>query len=337
MFLKKSKKIWLIILCVFLSLVIIFTSAFFIMKYIGKKQFHEKDKNIENKAVVVEDNDTLTYNGKKYTLNKNIVSVLVMGIDKNSLEETKINGSNGQADCIFVAAIDTQTKKIKIIPISRETMVDVNLYTKKGDFTGMQNEQLCLAYAYCDDAKLGCKNVQNSVSRLLYGINISSYVAIDFNGLKKLTGLVGGLDVNSLETISDGDISFKEGETTTLKGDKALAYIRLRGDDLEANNRRMARQKQFLTELVNKAGNKVLNDFSLISSYYNAMSKDTITDVSLSQLTYLATECVSSNMGNAMEYYKIDGTMKAGDFREFYADDTSTLETVISVFYNEKK
>ena len=136
---KKSKKTTLIIIGSILALVLILVSTFFIMTAIGKHQFHKDDAHISAETIEVEDESTINYNGSKYTLNKNVVSILVMGIDRNNIDKNLGSGKNGQADVIFVATIDTKTKRACIIPISRETMVDVNLYTENGNFAGTPN------------------------------------------------------------------------------------------------------------------------------------------------------------------------------------------------------
>lgn len=331
---KKGQKIAIIILSVLLALILALVSAFFIITHIGKSQFHKEDTHISTDEVEINDENTITYNGQKYTLNKNIISVLVMGIDRENVDQNFGNGNNGQADVVFVATIDTKTKKTTIIPISRETMVDVNLYTADGSFAGTQNEQLCLAYAYGNTTEENSQNVMISVKRLLYGININSYVTIEMDGVKKLTDLVGGVNVTCLEDIETLRLFAKKGENLYLNGKQATAYIQYRGNDTEANARRMQRQKQFLSALMNKTGNAILNDFSKLGSFYNTLSPYFSTNVSFAQITYLAQNCLTANFGDSLDYKTIDGELKQGEkWVEFYPDEEEILQTVIDVFY----
>ncbi len=334
---KKSKKIVIIILAVFIAIILALVGTFFVLTHIGKSQFHKGDTHISTDAIEIEDENTITYNNKKYILNKNIVSVLVLGIDRKNVNENYGSGNNGQADVIFVAAIDTKTKKTSIIPISRETMVDVNLYTADGNFVGTQHEQLCLAYAYGNTTEDSCNNVLTSVKRILYGININSYMALEMKGVEKLTDLVGGVKLVCLEDIETLRLFANKGETLSLNGTEATAYIQYRGDDTEANERRMARQKQFLSALMNKTGNAILNDFSKLSKYYNTLTPYFSTNVSFAQITYLAQNCLTQNFGDALDYKIIDGTLKQGEeWIEFEADKNSVLQAVIDVFYIPK-
>ena len=133
--------------------------------------------------------------------NKNIITVLFMGMDKADVNTPRGYGTNGQADCIFLAAIDTSKRELTIIPISRETMVDVNVYTTEGAFGGTRQLQLCLAYAYGNSPQESSGNVMTSVRRLLYGINVSSYLTVDMKGIGVFSEMLGGIELDSIEDI----------------------------------------------------------------------------------------------------------------------------------------
>lgn len=331
---KKYTKVLIIIISSFLALSLAIVSVFLILTHIGKLQFHKDDTHISTDNVKFEDQDTINYNEKKYTLNKNVVSILVMGIDRDNVNQNLGMGKNGQADVIFVATIDTKTKKTCIIPISRETMVDVNYFTQNGEFSGSQKEQLCLAYAYGNTTEDSSKNVMTSVRRFLCGININSYVTLEMKGVEKLTDMVGGVEITCLENINTKNFNHNKGEKVLLNGKKAGYYIAYRDDDIEAHTRRMQRQKQFLSALISKTGNTVLNDFSKLTKFYTTLSPYYKTNVSFAQITYLAQNCLVSNFGDRLEYKIIDGTLTQGEeWVEFNADPDSVLQTVIDVFY----
>ncbi len=337
-FMKKGKKVVIIVIAVIIAIILALVSTFFILTHIGKSQFHKDDTHISTDAVEIEDESTITYGDSKYTLNPNIVSVLVIGIDRDNINQNYGSGKNGQADVIFIAAINTKTKKTSIIPISRETMVDVNLYTADGNYAGANREQLCLAYAYGNTTEESCKNVLTSVRRLLYGINISSYLAMELKGISSLTDLAGGVELTSLEDIITKPLTASKGQKIKLDGIKAAAYIQYRGDDTEANTRRMARQKQFLSALMNKTGNAILDDFSNLSKFYNTLTPYFSTNVSFAQITYLAKNCLTLNFGDALDYKTIEGTLAQGEeWIEFEADEESVLQAVIDVFYIPKE
>ena len=155
------------------------------------------------------------------------------------------------------------------------------------------------------------------------------------DGVCKLNDLVGGLQVVCLEDIPQ---TFSKGQTVTLKGENAKKYIQYRGEDVEANARRMQRQQQFLSALINQAGNAVMSDFSSLTKFYDALSPYFLTNVSFAQITYLAQNCLTMNFGDSIDYKTINGTLTQGeDWVEFTADENSVLETVIDVFYVVKQ
>ncbi len=335
---KKLKKIIIIVLCILLSIVLILVSTFFILVYIGKKQFHQNDTHIVNDAVTIEDDDTITYKDKKYVLNKDIISILVIGIDRENINDNLGNGNNGQADVIFIAALDTKTNRATIIPISRETMVDVNIYSTSGKYVGTEKEQICLAYAYGSSPKESSENVMTSVKRLFYGINISNYVAIEMEGISKLTDMVGGVELTCIESFDYfGQKYYTKGESLSLNGKTAISYIQYRGTDLEANDRRMQRQKQFLSALISKAGNAILSDFTMLGSLYGDLSPYFSSNISIAQLTYLANECLTVNFGDLFNYESIEGELIQGEkWVEFTPDEEALLDLIVDVFYKAK-
>lgn len=332
-----GKRIFLIAISVIAALAILVTSVFFIMSAIGKSRLHSDDNNISVPADVsvnVDDGGIVEYEGQKYKYNKNIASVLFLGIDKGDIGYNEGYGKNGQADSIFVACMDTSTGAVKIIPISRETAVDVNLYSVSGEYSGVRNEQVCLAYSYGDDPESSCKNVLTSVSRILYGITPASYVAIDLNGVSTLTDMIGGVTLTSLETVGE----FTEGKSVTLKGKNAVSYIRARGSDLEANNRRMQRQKQFLGAFASKAGNEILSNFTKLGTYYGKAKPYITTDLGLTEVVYLANCCLTTNVGSSIQYINIEGTSTLVDGHVLFTPDSNSLyKAVLDAFYTPVK
>ncbi len=337
----RGKKITLVITLCVIGLLIAVTAAFFIMHAVGKHQFHKDDTGIkvENSDLDLEINENeIEYNGVSYVLDPDVVSILFMGVDKQDINADLGFGKNGQADSIFVAAINTRDKSIKLIPISRETMVDVNIYSTNGEYAGVKNEQLCLAYAYGDTPENCSKNVLESVRRSLYGINISSYITIELDGLEAITDAVGGVTLTTIEDFKSNTVLYKKDQTLTLKGQMARDYIQYRNKaDINGNNLRMQRQKQFLSAFANKAGNQIMDNFTRLGSYYNMMTPYTSTNLTLSQVTYLASSCLTLNVGNSFQYCTIEGeTITDGEHVQFIPNEASVLDTVVDVFYMEK-
>ncbi|MCQ2451311.1 MAG: LCP family protein [Clostridia bacterium] len=334
---SKGKKILITVLCIILALIILAVSTFFVLYLSGKSKFHKNDRNIKasNISGLEIDEDTVEYNGEKYKLNNDIVSILIMGIDKNRVSDNMGIGKNGQADALFLMTLNTQNKGIKIIPIPREAMADIDIYSKSGKFSGTENGQICLSYAYGKNANDSCENTKKSAERLLLNINIGNYLAIDLKSISVMTDKIGGITLNCIETLPEFDCV--EGKSIFLKGDRAQYYLQARSEDITGSTKRIERQKQFLDAFASKAGNKIMGDFGLIKDYYDTMKPYICTDLSFSQITYLASTMISKNVGSKFDYLHIDGETKMGEeWVEFYPDDDSLVKVILDAFYKKK-
>ncbi len=138
---RKKKKVWKIVLTVLsvLALLVCVGFASFVvlqktgksslMKYAGTEQMTMKN---------TEESGLVSKNGKKYKYNENVITLLCMGIDKDSTswEETGYIGENGQADAIFLLALNPDAGSLDIIGISRDTMTEIATYDKQGNYVG---------------------------------------------------------------------------------------------------------------------------------------------------------------------------------------------------------
>lgn len=97
-----------------------------------------KDRNKDNKKEEtpsssdnkVENSDTVVVDGVEYQLNTNIQTVLFMGIDKEAKSDMGDRaGENGQSDSLNLLIADRETKKAQILQISRDSMVDIDIYS----------------------------------------------------------------------------------------------------------------------------------------------------------------------------------------------------------------
>lgn len=339
---------WRVVLCVLavlLGLVLVAASIGYALYWRGRADLLGHDAPIETPESLVDNAEDegrlVTYQGKTYRYNDHVVSLLFMGVDKTNINADASYGKNGQADSLFVATLDTKSGAVHIIPLSREIMTEVNVYTADGNFIGVEELQLCLAYAYGSTPEQGCENVLRSVNRLLYGLPIDAYVAIDLDGLNALNTAVGGVRVTVLEDIKfyhdpTHITHFKKGQPMTLNERTLIPYIQYRDDDIGANNRRMLRQQQFLNEFIRKATNNVKGNFTLVEKYYNTLKPYAVSDLTLSKLTYLAGTYLVGGQ-TSIEYLPVNGDTKLGEeYVEFYPDESSLYEAVLAAFYTKE-
>lgn len=329
----------LTVLGILLVLTVAAGATFVTLRSRGREQLKESQTEAEitvpENVKAREEGKFIVYNGEKYCYNENVINILCMGVD-TSIEKTSDQniGENGQADVIIMAVLDSKTGKLSLINISREAMVDVNQYNVEGKFLDTRNMQLCLAYAYGDGKEKSCLNTAESVSRLLYGMPVNAYAALDLDGIGVLNDAVGGVSVNVLEDLSSYDSQLQAGQTVTLTGQQAQTYVRSRDTEvLESNNLRMERQKQYLNAFLQKTISEMKSDLSVPLDLYKAASDYMITDISPSEVTYLASLLVQHGITGG-DMLTVPGEVRdGGTYAEFIPDDEKLFEMILNVFY----
>ena len=333
---KKTGKIILGIFVFFSMLIVVAVSTLMIMINSGKNNLLDyEDTTVEavEEAEVEEDGKTVRYNGKIYRLNENITSIACLGVDKTDINQNGVVGTSGQADTIIVIAFNTETGKAKVISIPRDTITAIDVYDTKGSFVKVEETQVCLAYAYGDGGKTSCENVIASLQKLMFGIPIRSYAALDLEGIGALNDAIGGVTVTPNESFA----GFKKGQSVKLKGDMAMNFVRYRDHKrVDANLYRMQRQMQYIKAFSSTAVRTVGTDLSAISDIYNTALNYSYTNISLSDVSYLAVSFVTKANGE-FETFTVPGKMVAGEdsYSEYYVDETLFYETILSIYYNE--
>lgn len=286
---------------------------------------------------IEEDGKYVIYNGEKYCYNDHIINILCMGID-TSIQGTEegVIGENGQADAIILAVIDAQTGQLHLINISRDSMVDVNRYNVEGKYLGTEKMQLCLAYSYGDGKDDSCLNTARSVSRLMYGMPIHAWAAIDYSGISILNDEVGGVTVEILEDLSYKDPALVAGRTVTLTGQQAHTYVRTRDTSLlESNNQRMARQKQYMTAFLKTFFSKTKSDLTLPLKLYQNAAGYMVTDIGPQETVYLSSLVLQKGFSEG-DMDSVPGQIVQGEvYAEFIPDDKALYELILKVFYTK--
>lgn len=278
--LPKGARVVIGILVALLIIVALVVGAFLILNYDGEKKMTDT-------TAATDYQETIEYKGHTYVYNENVVTMAFLGVDKRELGKAENHTStNGMADTDIVVAIDKVSGKTSMIAVPRDTMVDVDVFDKDGNFKKTKEMELCIAYAYGDGFGTSCKNVTKSISRILYNVPIDKYFALDLNGIQPINDSIGGVKVQSLYDLPDHGV--KKGDTVHLTGDLTEAYVRTRDmDDLNASLNRTQRQVQYLNAFADKVRGSVTSDFSVITNLYNTASDYCTTDLTVSNVTYL--------------------------------------------------
>lgn len=341
---RKVKNFILKSLIVLLAIVVAGVGSFIVIQQIGRNKMLDLTNlditppdNISQDVEVNDMGRIINYKDGVYKYNENMTSILFMGIDKSTLEnEENIIGKSGQADSLFLMALDTETGRTRIIAISRDSMVDVNVYSAKGKYVGIQNEQICLSYSYGDGKETSCENTLKSVSRMFYGLPINSYFSFDLESIGALNDLVGGIEITAENDIITPFRTINKGETVTLKGKEAEAYVRGRDiTKLDSNNDRMTRQINYVQKFAKKAINITKSSITFPFTLYNTAQDYMCTNIGIDKVSFLATNMVS-NGASELEIERIEGKIKQGEvYAEFYPDETKLFEQMLRIYYKK--
>ena len=161
--------------------------------------------------------------------------MLLMGVDRSQerADSAEYEGDNFRSDSMILARIDPQQKKVTLISLHRDTLIDM------GE-NGWQ--KLNAAHA------IGGPAYTVEVVSKFAGVPISHYAEIDFDGFKAVVDALGGVEVDVPMEIDDADAGgYVPAGQQTLTGDQALILARARnayndygdGDVYRAANQRM--------------------------------------------------------------------------------------------------
>lgn len=272
----------------------------------------------------------IIWQGKKYTYNQSIRNILFIGVDKK--EEMQIQdyaGRGGQADCLILLSLNTKDKTATMLNISRDSIIDVDIYSLSGDFLTEERGQIALQYAYGDGEKKSCWLEKKAVTELLHDIPIHSFIALNIDGISTIADVLGGVELIVPEDYTFIDPSFVMGEKVVLKGDKAERYVRYRDiNEFGSNNGRMERQNQFLKALVSILKKKVSENTEYVDMLLKAGKPFMTTDMTVDQMEELAEYDFDET------FIKVPGETQAGEEHdEYIINDDELMNLLIKMFY----
>ncbi len=286
----------------------------------------------------------LQYEGRIYEYNDDIMTFLIMGIDKNGeVQNNRDATDGGQADALFLVVADRGKKEIRLVGINRDTMVNINAYGAYGEGTdGSAKAQIAVQHGFGDGKELSCELTRDAVSELFYNLPIHGYAAVNMDAIPVINDAVGGVTLEVLEDIdtdkygkSIGKI-WHEGEEIHLQGMEAYYYVRWRDRErFESARLRLARQKQYLEAFLERARSETKKNIMLPVRLYGDLSKYMVTDISIDETAYLAGELIGYTMDPQGIYTLSGETVKGDAYEEFYPDEEALKALMIAVFYRE--
>lgn len=295
-------------------------------------------------SVQISENDgKIWYHGDLYQYNEDILTFLIMGIDSRDVlpkpEEVHDYTLGGQADMLFLAVVNPHTRQINLISVNRNAMGEVEVYDPDNQYIHTDLLQVCLQHGYGSGLQDSCERQVKTVSVLFYDLPIHGYLAVNLGAVSELNDEVGGVEVTVLENIPTGSEELKNGlgKTVTLYGKDAYCYVQYRDITVfDSASQRMERQKQYLSALTKIIKERTKKNITYPLQILDKISPYTVTDISISEISYMATTYLGYEIAFDSIYSLQGETVTgAGGFEEFYIDDEALYDLIIDLFYEK--
>ncbi len=271
--------------------------------------------------------DTVSYGGKKWTRNTALKTILFMGVD--SSEKVVANeyiGNGGRADSIFLLIQNTQTEEAKLLKISRDSMMMVDVYNENRELLYSGVMQINMQYAYGETPERSCRLMKEKISDLLYGVPVDSYCSLTLDGLSAAVGAMGGITVTMEEDWTEIDPAYTKGAAVHMDQAQAERFVRYRDiNELGSNDRRMERHEWLLRQVLAqlKAGGSGLFE-TVLNAAGDYLETDMDADTML-RLIRTPLDPVS---------FKVPGQTLAGERHDEYHIDEQALQgLILELFY----
>ena len=277
--------------------------------------------------------DAIIYGGKTYVYNDHLTNYLLLGVDTDgSIQEEKTPGSAGQSDSIFLISYDRVKETTVGLAIPRDTITQIVKYTPGGDSLGFYSDHLNLQYAFGDGKRRSCELTSEAVSRLLNGLPIDGYASINLESIPKLTKLLGGVEITVPDnSLSEKNLDFVKGNKVVLDENNTELFVRSRDTHIEQSAiTRMNRQKVFLEAFATKLAQEQKKDASTITTLYEKMKAEMITNMSTDQFVDIA---VAERSGGIQTIPGETGHEEVYDV--YRIDDAALYKLVLELFYTE--
>lgn len=328
---KAPVKVILVLICVIALLTVIVS---LLLSWEQRHYYFETDDQDYTRYDEDSGLDEVYYDGAWYAQKPDIETILCIGIDKYENDNTDLGYLNSeQCDFLLAVVLDNRNRSYTALQINRDTMAEIPVIGFGGDILSTETAQIALAHTYGSGGKDSCENTVKAVSNLLKGVKIDHYISVTMDAVPIVNDAVGGVTLTVAEDYPG--IGFVKGETVTLLGDKALAYVRGRmtvGDG--SNLGRMERQRQYMSALKDVYTQKLAEDPMLALRAVTSISEYMISDCSVYDL---------SDLVNATNEYAFEGfitpegeAVQGEKFMEFYTDQEALEKLVFDIYYEKK-
>lgn len=238
-------------------------------------------------------------------LDENWMNVLLLGSDARTKEESS------RTDTMIICSINKKSGEVKLTSIMRDMAVD---FDDIGSYNGTYRLN---AANYFGGPELAMKTINKC-----FGMNIQSYVMVDFTSFSIIAEKLGGIDIEITEAemnqinknaVQQAKLAAKAGidesalsatnvylETfganTHLNGRQTLAFARIRKIDSDFS--RAERQRTVLVALMDKVKTKSMLD---VLSLANSLSGYVTTNLSVGQIMDVVKPVLTSDISDVKQ------------------------------------
>lgn len=218
-----------------------------------------------------------------------VYNFLVVGKDQVALN----------TDVMMLINYDTNTQKVNVIQVPRDTFVEYNNSIHKiNSMYGVFHEQANGTDKEKEEA--GMKGLVDFLEKNMC-ININYYALVNIQGFRNIVDIIGGVEVDIPADMDYEDknqnlkIHLKAGKQV-LDGENAEGFVRFRSGYLNADYGRMDAQKLFLTAMVKKIKSSL--NIDTIAKVANEGIKNLTTDLSALDSVFFAKKFLSVDLSN---------------------------------------
>ena len=245
--------------------------------------------------------------GAPASLNENMYTFLVVGLDQVS----------NSTDTIMVGRIDTETHKIDVVSIPRDTMVNVSWGTKR------------VNTYYSSDLVSGGNGIDGLMKgiRDLVGFDIDCYAVVDLEAFVELVDAIGGVDYDVPIDMyyydpSQGlNISIPAG-MQHLDGETAVKVVRFRSGYPTADIGRIGTQQDFLMSVASQM--LTLGNIPNLPTFIDIFEKYVTTNLSAANISFFARQflmCKSEDISFHTAPGNGGDSVKGNSYYSLYVDE----------------
>jgi LCP family protein required for cell wall assembly len=213
------------------------------------------------------------------------MNILVMGSDTRQGQGIGYGRdiTGARSDTTLLVHLPADRQSVTVVSIPRDTIVDVPACKTETGMSAPYRDRFNSAFSVGGPA-CTIKTVEQNT-----GVFIDHFVIVDFSGFNNIVDALGGVDVCLPEPVVEpkSGLNLPSG-ISTVTGDQALAFVRVRAIGTGSDIDRIDRQQAFISSLIDKAKSSgtLLNPIRLVR-FLEAATKSLTTDPELANLNKL--------------------------------------------------